>query len=117
MQKNISQHQLHHIIEFAGANNPMYLIKNGELIEYKADRMGIGGTHKNENEHFTNHIIKLDEKDVTIYMASDGYADQFGGQSGSKFMARNLKKMILELNTNIKSLKAQHLQINKTMEE
>jgi len=110
-------HQLHHIIEFAGANNPMYLIKNGELIEYKADRMGIGGTHKNENEHFTNHIIKLGSEDVSIYLFTDGYADQFGEKTGSKFMARNLKKMLLELNSNVKSLKAQHLQINKTMEE
>ena len=109
-------HQLHHIIEFAGANNSMYLVKNGELKEYKGDRMGIGGTRKTSNERFNNQIIKLDGEDVTIYMASDGYADQFGGQSGSKFMARNLKKMLLEL-SNVKSLKAQHLQINKTMEE
>jgi serine phosphatase RsbU (regulator of sigma subunit) len=109
-------HQLHHIIEFAGANNPMYLIKNGELIEYKADRMGIGGTHKNENEHFTNHIIKLGSEDVSIYLFTDGYADQFGEKTGSKFMARNLKKMLLEL-SHLKSMKAQHLEINKTMEE
>ena len=109
-------HQLHHIIEFAGANNSMYLVKNGELKEYKGDRMGIGGTRKTLNERFTNQIVKLDEEDVTIYMASDGYADQFGGQNGNKFMARNLKKMLLELSS-IKSLKAQHLQINKTMEE
>ncbi|GAB4129399.1 MAG: hypothetical protein OHK0045_07390 [Raineya sp.] len=109
-------HQLHHIIEFAGANNSMYLIRDGKLEEYKGDRMGIGGARKNLNERFNNQIIKLGEEDVTIYMASDGYADQFGGKNGTKFMARNLKKMLLELSC-IKSLKAQHLQINKTMEE
>jgi hypothetical protein len=94
----------------------MYLVKNGELTEYKGDRMGIGGVHKNENEHFNNHIIKLSNQDVTIYMATDGYADQFGEKSGSKFMARNLKKMLTEL-SHLKSMKAQHLEINKTMEE
>jgi serine phosphatase RsbU (regulator of sigma subunit) len=109
-------HQLHHILEFAGANNSMYFVKNGELKEYKGDRMGIGGTRKTTNERFSNQIIKLGEEDVTIYMASDGFADQFGGQDGSKFMARNLKKLLLELSS-IKSLKAQHLQINKAMEE
>lgn len=108
-------HELHHILEFAGANNSMYLIKNNEIIEYKGDRMGIGGARKNNHERFTNQIIKLEE-DVTIYMASDGIVDQFGGPKGSKFMARNLKKLLLELSS-IKSMKAQHLQLNKILEE
>ncbi|GAB4132694.1 MAG: hypothetical protein OHK0045_14860 [Raineya sp.] len=108
-------HQLHNIVEYAGANNPMFMTKNGVLEEIKGDRMGIGGVKKNPDSKFTNHIIKLQNEDVIIYLASDGYADQFGGQLNKKFMAGNLKKMLLDFHD--KSLKAQHLHLNKVMEE
>jgi len=83
-------------IEYAGAYNPLYLIRNGELIEYKADRMPIGIYHI-EKESFTNHDIEVKEGDV-IYIFSDGYVDQFGGPGQTKFKTANFKKLLLEIN-------------------
>lgn len=108
-------HQLHNILEFAGANNGMYLVRNNNLEEIKGDRMGIGGAKRGVERNFTNHIVKLGKEDTCVYLASDGFADQFGGDKNKKFMAGSLKKMLVELND--KSLKSQHLQLNKVMEE
>lgn len=83
------------ILEYAGAYNPLYLIRNGELHEYKADRMPIGIYHI-EKESFTNNEIEI-KKDDIIYIFSDGYADQFGGPAQSKFKSANMKKMLLEI--------------------
>src|SRR5512133_1034181 len=61
-------------MHFAGANNPIYIVRNGSLIEYKADKMPIGisaGTEKS----FTNNRIDLEVGD-TIYLFTDGYVDQ-----------------------------------------
>ena len=57
---------------FAGANSKLFLFRNGELIEYKGDRMPVG-VYKNER-NFTNHSIQLQKGD-RIYMFSDGYID------------------------------------------
>lgn len=88
-------HKNKNILEYAGAYNPLYLIRDGELQEYKADRMPIGIYHV-EKEHFTNHEIKIKKED-TIYIFSDGYVDQFGGPGETKFKSVNLKKMLLEI--------------------
>lgn len=83
-------------IEFAGANNPLYIIRNNELIEYKGDRMPVG-IHINFNKSFTNHIIEIKSNDV-IYLFSDGYADQFGGESGKKFRYKKFQDSLIEIN-------------------
>ncbi|MGE0088277.1 MAG: SpoIIE family protein phosphatase [Bacteroidales bacterium] len=83
-------------IEFAGANNPLYLIRNNELIEYKGDRMPVG-IHINFNKSFTNHIIEIKSNDI-IYLFSDGYADQFGGESGKKFRYKRFQDLLIEIN-------------------
>jgi serine phosphatase RsbU (regulator of sigma subunit) len=108
-------HQLHNILEFAGANHGLYLIRNNQLDEIKGDRMGIGGAKRSIERNFTNHIIKLGNDEALVYLASDGFADQFGGEDNKKFMARNLKNMLIELSD--KPLKMQHLYLNKVMEE
>jgi len=81
-------------LEFAGANNPLILIRNGELIETKGNKQPIG-----DFEHrvpFTNHEIQLQKGDV-IYLFTDGYADQFGGPKGKKFKLKTLKNLLLEV--------------------
>ncbi|MDA3780069.1 MAG: response regulator, partial [Bacteroidales bacterium] len=83
------------IIEYAGANNPLYLIRNNELLVFKADRMPIG-MHRKAKSSFTNHIIDI-KKDDRIYIFSDGYIDQFGGEEGRKFLAKNFKKLLLNI--------------------
>lgn len=88
-------HKTKNILEYAGAYNSLYLIRNCELIEYKADRMPIGIYHV-EKESFTNNEIQLQKGDI-IYIFSDGYVDQFGGPAQTKFKSLNLKKMLVEI--------------------
>ncbi|MGE5419440.1 MAG: two-component regulator propeller domain-containing protein, partial [Chloroflexota bacterium] len=84
-------------LQFAGANNPMALVRkeNGEftVIQIKGDKMPIG-FHSRMDE-FTNHTMELRKGD-TIYLASDGYEDQFGGPDGKKFMKARLNRMLSE---------------------
>ncbi len=82
-------------LEYAGAFNPLYHFRNGKLKEYKADRMPIGIYHM-EKETFTNHKITIKPGD-TIYIFSDGYADQFGGKAQAKFKTTNLKKLLSKI--------------------
>lgn len=108
-------HQVHNILEFAGANNSLWIVRNGVIDEIKGDRMGIGGDKKENYLPYNNHILKLAKEEAIVYLATDGFADQFGGDKNKKFMASNLKKLLLEISP--LSLKAQHLKLNKTMED
>ena len=82
-------------LQYAGANNALFLIRNKELIEYKADKFPIGiGINM---ESFSNNFIEI-KKDDTIFIFSDGYADQFGGPAGKKFMRKRFKQMFLDIN-------------------
>jgi tetratricopeptide (TPR) repeat protein len=85
-------------LEYAGANNPLYIVRNGELLETKADRMPIGIYEKSISP-FTKHIISLQKGDM-IYTFSDGYHDQFGGPENKKFMSGNLKKLFSRIYNN-----------------
>jgi serine phosphatase RsbU (regulator of sigma subunit)/ligand-binding sensor domain-containing protein len=82
------------ILQFAGAYNPLRMIRNGEMIEIAGDKMPIG-IHEKMNP-FTNHVINLEEDDL-FYMASDGFEDQFGGPEGKKFKSKKFKEMLLEI--------------------
>jgi len=91
------------ILEYAGANRPLWIFrknKNGEeaFEIIKANKFPIGGLEM-ENEvkrTFTNHSISI-EKGDTIYLFSDGYADQFGGSKGKKFMVGNMQKLVSDI--------------------
>ena len=81
------------IVEFSGAYNPLYLIRDGQLYEKKANRMPVG-LYDKEYEPFTATRFKYVENDV-IYMFSDGYSDQFGGADGTKYKSKNFKELLL----------------------
>ena len=83
-------------LQYAGANNPMYLIRNGELQEFKADRFAIGMVSVNTERKFSNHSLEMKEGDMT-YIFSDGYADQFGGPQGKKFKSKQLKQLFIKI--------------------
>jgi len=102
-----------HLLEYSGANNPLYLIRNHELIETKADRMPIG-IHRKAKESFCNHEIELIKGDL-VYIFSDGFVDQFGGELGRKYLSANFKKLLLENYT--KSLSDQRYLLEKTFED
>ena len=100
------------ILQWAGANNPLWIIRpisanqvnssfqsddiwsNFEFIEIKPNKQHIG---KVENpQPFTTHTIELHKND-TLYIFSDGYQDQFGGEKGKKFKAANFKNLLLSI--------------------
>lgn len=82
-----------HQISFAGANNPLFLIHDGELSEIKADKMPIALYDKMVS--FSNVELELHEGDC-LYIFSDGYVDQFGGPKGKKFMRKRFKQLLLD---------------------
>ena len=83
-------------MQFAGAYNSIYLVRNNELTKYIADRMPVGIYHaKIRSKSFTNQIIDIKMND-RFYLSSDGYIDQFGGTQNRKFTTKNFKKMILK---------------------
>ena len=82
-------------LQFSGAYSPLYIVQDGDLKEYKADRMPIG-IHYGGEVPFTNYEIKVKKGDL-IYMFSDGYADQFGGPDGTKFKKTNLRKLLTSI--------------------
>jgi serine phosphatase RsbU (regulator of sigma subunit) len=85
-------HKDRKILEYSGAYNPLLIVHNGELKEYKADRMPIG-IFIGEKDSFTNYEISVSRGD-TVYLFSDGITDQFGGTDGSKFKKYSLKKLL-----------------------
>lgn len=100
-------------LEFAGAFNPLWIIREGELLEYKGDKMAIG-SGITDNHRYHTHEIKLASND-RIYIFSDGYADQFGGPRGKKFKYNRFKEALVEMHND--SMKEQHLRLESMLEE
>ncbi len=83
-------------IEYAGAHNPLYLLRDNEIIVYKADKMPIGISFR-RNYDFSMHEIDYQKGDI-CYIFSDGYVDQFGGEKNSKFLAKRFRNLLLSIN-------------------
>ena len=85
-------------LHFAGANNPLVYVRDGELHQIKADKVSIGG-HQDEDERiFTRHTLDILDGDK-FFIFSDGYQDQFGGPRGRKFMVKKFKRLLTEIST------------------
>lgn len=85
------------ILQYSGARRPLYIIRNnGSFEEIKGDKMSIGGMQLEEKTIFTNHNIKLEKGDA-IYIFSDGYVDQFGGERGKKFTSKRLQELLMNV--------------------
>lgn len=82
------------IIQYAGANNSLLVIRENQLTEIKPDKMPIAIYLKMDS--FLNHEIPYQNGDV-IYLFSDGYTDQFGGPKGKKFMSKHFKEFLLSI--------------------
>jgi serine phosphatase RsbU (regulator of sigma subunit) len=98
-------------LKYAGANNPLWIVRDGELIERKADKQPIGSFRS--QVPFTTHEIELKKNDA-LYIFSDGYADQFGGEKGKKFMTKAVKKLLLSIQD--KSMDIQRSLLNEAFE-
>ncbi|MCB0395159.1 MAG: SpoIIE family protein phosphatase [Flavobacteriales bacterium] len=83
-------------LQFAGAYNPLYLIRDGIFREVKGDKFPIGIFLGKQTLPFTNHTLKLQENDV-FYLFSDGYVDQFGGPRNKKFMSARFKSLLMDI--------------------
>ncbi|TND08369.1 MAG: protein serine/threonine phosphatase, partial [Bacteroidetes bacterium] len=77
------------------ANNPIWLIRNGELQSFGPDKQPIG-THGAEHKPFSLHEMQLEKGDC-LYLFTDGYADQFGGPKGKKFKYKQLQELLLTI--------------------
>jgi serine phosphatase RsbU (regulator of sigma subunit)/Tfp pilus assembly protein PilF len=96
-------------MEFSGANNPLWIVRDGKIIELKADKMPVGRSPK-ELETFSSCLFQLQKNDL-IYAFTDGYADQFGGPKGKKFKYKQLEELIL---SNSEKLTSQQLHVLDT---
>jgi serine phosphatase RsbU (regulator of sigma subunit) len=101
-------------LQYAGANNPLYIIRQGEtnqleenknikkhegnIFEIMPDKQPIGFMEEKMGVAFCNHRIKLQKGDI-IYLTSDGYADQFGGSSNKKFTKKRFRELMASLHT------------------
>lgn len=84
-------------IEYTGAMNPLYLVKDNVVTVIKPDIKAIGGLiNQNVEIEFTNQTIPI-QKNMSIYLFTDGYMDQFGGAENKKFNIPNFKKLLLDI--------------------
>lgn len=86
-------------LQYAGANNPLYLIKEGdnkEIIELNPTKKAVGETVEVDDVGFYNHKLTLSPGD-TVYLFSNGFVDQFGGPNGKKYKYAEFKKYLLSI--------------------
>lgn len=81
-------------MEWAGANNPLWILRNGDIKEFLPDKQPVGKSESKKS--FTNHRINLSGGDV-LYLFSDGFADQFGGEADKKYKKKNLKNLLVSI--------------------
>lgn len=89
------QNPLYDQLEYAGAHNSLYLIRNGTLHETRADKASIGFSSQ-KSFQFVNHTIALEKGDC-IYIFSDGFVDQFGGPDNEKFYYQPFRELLIEI--------------------
>jgi len=85
------------LLQYSGAYNPLYIVSNDEIKVVKGDKLEIGVNSDGIADNYTNHTIQLKEGDC-VYLFSDGYADQFGGPKGKKFMYKQLRETLVKIN-------------------
>ena len=97
---------------WSGANNPLWIIRNKSIIEYKPNKQPIG---KVDNPlPFITQTIQLQKNDI-IYLFTDGYADQFGGEKGKKYKLSSLQELFLSICH--LSMDEQHKEVEKTLSD
>ncbi|NQY09591.1 MAG: SpoIIE family protein phosphatase [Flavobacteriales bacterium] len=82
------------VLEFAGAYNPLYIVRDSELTETKGSKRSLGA--KDDSKQFENHQFEV-KKDDVIFVFFDGFADQFGGEKGKKFKYKQFKELLVKI--------------------
>ncbi|MEO6883653.1 MAG: PAS domain S-box protein [Bacteroidia bacterium] len=98
---------------FSGANNPLLIVRNQEVIEIKPDKQAITAAIELPEKSFENHTFQLQKNDC-VYIFTDGYCDQFGGEKGKKFKLSQFKQMLLSAEN--KPMEQQKIIFEKTFE-
>ncbi len=83
-------------VSFSGAYNPLYMVRNEELIQIKSDKFPIGSFMGEKLKKFSRTDLEVQKGDV-LYIFSDGYADQFGGPKERKFMIKKFRELLLKV--------------------
>ncbi|MBN8697444.1 MAG: SpoIIE family protein phosphatase [Bacteroidetes bacterium] len=101
-------------VKYAGAYRPLYIVNGQEFKKIDADKNPIGGSQLDPDRKFTCHTIQLKRGD-TLYMSSDGYADQFGGEKGKKFMVKRFNELLLSIQD--KNMQTQANELEETFNQ
>lgn len=91
----ISFDREHKRMNYVAAQNPIWIVRKNELIEIKGEKMPVG-KHDLDHEPFKGGSIELENGDM-IFLLTDGFQDQFGGELGKKFKAKPLKNLLIEI--------------------
>ncbi|MEM4326348.1 MAG: SpoIIE family protein phosphatase, partial [Candidatus Pacearchaeota archaeon] len=83
------------VVEFAGAGRPILWWHQYDLHEIKGDKLGVGGTTIQEDRKYQSHILNIDNGDA-IYLFTDGFIDQFGGEQNRKFTSPRFRELLLK---------------------
>lgn len=101
-------------IDFSGAFNPLYIVRKGEVLEYKADRFSVGSHQSDDPMEFTRHSTEVRPGDCA-YVFSDGFVDQFGGPDYKKYKSRNFKTLLSEIS--VLPMPEQHKRLKRELNE
>lgn len=99
---------------FSGAHSPLYHVRSGKLEEHKGDRLHLGNLENTKGKNFS--LVELDlQKGDTLFLFTDGYADQKGGVNGKKFFYQPFRQLLLDNNS--QSMKVQKEILTNTMND
>jgi len=101
-------------LEFAGAFNSLYIVRDNEILEIKGDRIIVGPDYGVNRSGFQNKSVRIQEEDV-LYMFTDGYPDQFGGPEGKKFKYRRFRHLLMSIHQ--LPMKEQYQKLDGNMKE
>jgi serine phosphatase RsbU (regulator of sigma subunit) len=85
----------HNKFTYAAANNPVWIVRGKEILEFAPDKMPVG-KHDRDSVPFTQHTVDLQKGDV-VYAITDGMPDQFGGPKGKKYLYKQLKELLISI--------------------
>ncbi|GAB4282381.1 MAG: hypothetical protein Kow0068_07020 [Marinilabiliales bacterium] len=84
------------VLQYAGANNPLLIVRNNNMIILKPNKQPVGKQIARKNFDYQEIIL---EKNDMLYLFTDGYPDQFGGAKGRKFLMKNFRELLLEISS------------------
>ncbi len=100
-------------IEYAGAINPLFIVRNNRIIEVKGNRFSVGSMDYDEKVTFESHLMRLRDNDM-LYMYSDGYSDQFGGPHGKKYKHQRFRHFLQTISSYSLKEQKKYLEDNLT---